>query len=227
MRGKTLTDLLNPAWRLRCRLLLVAGLWIGVFNACVALYKASRRALTFGAVNDAVLAIPALGRAAIDMVNACAIAAQSNPRSKVEATLNRISLKIGGDPLFLSVKSSHDGYGHLLLGSDNKSFDLLFRNAPDAEERIKANQTLSLPRPDWEPVAHRPLGTDQLLMLVFDTPRDLTALTALPPDSAVPFTFSLNNLPGRAELIDFFAGLCVSGGSESFGAKLLSIKETK
>ena len=69
------------------------------------------------------------------------------------------------------------------------------------------------------------MGTDQLL--VSDTPRDLKALTALPPDSAAPFTFSLNDLPGRAALIDFFAGRGVIGISESFGAKLLTIKEVK
>ena len=55
----------------------------------------------------------------------------------------------------------------------------------------------------------------------------MKALIALPPNSAAPFTFSLNDLPGRSALIDFFAGQGVSGGSESFGAKLLSIKEVK
>ena len=156
------------------------------------------------------------------------IAAQSNPRRKVEVSLSRASLKIGGDPLALKLKSSHDGYVYLvLLGSDNKSFYVLFPNALDADNRIKANQTLSLPRPDWKLVAQGPVGTDQLLVLVSDTPRDMKALTALPPDSAAPFTFSLNDLPGRAALIDFFAGQGVSGGSESFGARLLSIREVK
>ena len=156
------------------------------------------------------------------------IAAQSNPRRKVDVTLSRASLKIGGDPLALKIKSSHDGYVHLvLLGSDSKSFYVLFPNALDADNRIRANQTLSLPRPDWKLVAQGPVGIDQLLVLVSDTPRDLKALTALPPDSAAPFTFSLNDLPGRSALIDFFAGQGVSGGSESFGAKLLSIKEVK
>lgn len=156
------------------------------------------------------------------------IAAQSNPRRKVDVTLSRASLKIGGDPLALKIKSSHDGYVHLvLLGSDSKSFYVLFPNALDADNRIHANQTLSLPRPDWKLVAQGPVGIDQLLVLVSDTPRDLKALTALPPDSAAPFTFSLNDLPGRSALIDFFAGQGVSGGSESFGAKLLSIKEVK
>ena len=156
------------------------------------------------------------------------IAAQSNPRRKVDVTLNRASLKIGGDPLALKIKSSRDGYAYLvLLGSDSKSFYVLFPNALDADNRIRANQTLSLPRPDWKLVAQGPVGTDQLLVLVSDTPRDMKALIALPPEAAAPFTFSLNDLPGRAALIDFFAGQGASGMSESFGAKLLAIKEIK
>ncbi len=152
---------------------------------------------------------------------------QSNPRRKVEVVLSRNSLKIGKDPLALTVKSSHDGYVHMvLLGSDRKSFYLLFPNGLDSDNRIRANQRLSLPRPDWKLVAQGPAGTDQLLVLVSDTPRDLKALTASLPDAAAPFTFSLNDLPGRAALIDFFAGRGVTGGSESFGAKLLSIQET-
>jgi hypothetical protein len=49
----------------------------------------------------------------------------------------------------------------------------------------------------------------------------------LPPDAAAPFTISLNDRPGRAALIDFFAGQGATGMSESFGAKLWSIKEVK
>ena len=156
------------------------------------------------------------------------IAQQSNPKRKVEVALSRNSLRIGKDPLTLTVKSSHDGYVHLvLLGSDRKSFYLLFPNGLDSDNRIQAHQRLSLPRPDWQLVAQGPAGTDQLLVLVSDTPRDLKALTASLPDAAAPFTFSLNDLPGRAALIDFFAGRGVTGGSESFGAKLLPIQETR
>ena len=154
------------------------------------------------------------------------ILAQRNPRRVVDVGLSRTSLKIGSDPLALTVRSNHDGYVHLLLlGSDRKSFYLLFPNGLDQDNRIKAKQTLNLPRPDWQLIAQGPAGVDQLLVLVSDTPRDLKALTASLPDSAAPFTFSLNDLPGRAALIDFFAGQGVTGGSSSFGAKLLTVKE--
>ena len=71
------------------------------------------------------------------------------------------------------------------------------------------------------------VGAGQLLVLVSDSPRDPKTLTALPPGSAAPFTFSPNDRPGRAALIDFFAGQGATGMSESFGAKLWSIKEVK
>jgi hypothetical protein len=154
------------------------------------------------------------------------ILAQRNPRRVVDVGLSRTSLKIGADPLALTVRSNHDGYVHLLLlGSDRKSFYLLFPNGLDQDNFIKAKQTLNLPRPDWQLIAQGPAGVDQLLVLVSDTPRDLKALTASLPDSAAPFTFSLNDLPGRAALIDFFAGQGVTGASSSFGAKLLTVKE--
>ena len=154
------------------------------------------------------------------------ILAQRNPRRVVDVGLSRTSLKIGADPLALTVRSNHDGYVHLLLlGSDRKSFYLLFPNGFDQNNFIKAKQTLNLPRPDWQLIAQGPAGVDQLLVLVSDTPRDLKALTASLPDSAAPFTFSLNDLPGRAALIDFFAGQGVTGSSSSFGAKLLTVKE--
>jgi hypothetical protein len=66
-----------------------------------------------------------------------------------------------------------------------------------------------------------------MLVVVSDTPRDLSALTLSPPDARTPFTFALNDLPGRAALFDFFSGGGVTGASESFGAKLLTIKEVR
>ena len=62
-------------------------------------------------------------------------------------------------------------------------------------------------------------------MLVADTPRDLSALAASPPDPAAPFTYALNDLPGRRALIDFLAGRGVTGTSENFGSRQLSIQE--
>ena len=151
---------------------------------------------------------------------------QKNPRRKVDVQLSKSSLQIGKDALDLTIKSSHDGYVYLvLLGSDAQSFYVLFPNGLDKANRIKANQALRLPKPDWQVKAAGPAGTDQLLVIVSDTPRQMDNLTLAEPTSAAPFTYSLNNLQGRSALIRYLTGANTSARSESFGAKLLSIQE--
>ena len=95
-----------------------------------------------------------------------------------------------------------------------------------ADEVTGQSNTLS-PGPPGSSWPSGAVGAGQSLVLVSGTSRDLKTLTALPPGSAAPFTFSPNDRPGRAALIDFFAGQGVTGMSESFGAKLWSIKEVK
>jgi hypothetical protein len=151
---------------------------------------------------------------------------QKNPRRKVDVQLSKSSLQIGKDALDLTIKSSHDGYVYLvLLGSDAQSFYVLFPNGLDKANRIKANQALRLPKPDWQVKAAGPAGTDQLLVIVSDTPRQMDNLTLAEPTSAAPFTYSLTNLQGRSALIRYLTGANTSARSESFGAKLLSIQE--
>lgn len=154
------------------------------------------------------------------------IDAQRTPRRRVDVKLSHSPLKIGKDPLDLTITSSHDGYAYVvLLGSDRKSFYLLFPNGLDRDNAIKAKTQLKLPRPHWSLLGQGPAGTDHLLVLVADTPRDLSVLAASRPDPATPFTYALNDLPGRRALIDFLAGRGVTGTSENFGSRLLSIQE--
>jgi hypothetical protein len=154
------------------------------------------------------------------------IEAQADPRRRLEVRLSRDTLRIGQDTLDLQLRSSHGGHVYMvLLGSDRSSFYVLFPNGLDTHNQIQAGQRLSLPRPDWRLAARGPAGTDQLLVLVTDSPRDLSALGRPAPDATNPFTFALNTLPGRSALFDLFTGSGVAGGSERFGAKLLAIKE--
>jgi hypothetical protein len=151
---------------------------------------------------------------------------QKNPRRKLDVQLSKSRLQIGKDTLDLTIKSSHDGYVYLvLLGSDAQSFYVLFPNGLDKANRIKANQALRLPKPDWQVKAAGPAGTDQLLVIVSDTPRQMDSLTLAEPTSAAPFTYSLTNLQGRTALIRYLTGANTRARSESFGAKLLSIQE--
>ncbi len=153
---------------------------------------------------------------------------QRNPRRVVTVNIQHPSLKIGRDSLGLDVKSSHDGHVYLiLLGSDAKSFYVLYPNGLDKDNAIKAGQTLRIPKPHWEVKAAGPVGTNHLLVMVADSPRRLSGLTLSEPTANEPFTYALNNLGGRSELIQFLTRDTQNGGSESFGAKLISVKEVK
>ncbi len=153
---------------------------------------------------------------------------QANPRRQVKVSLSKPALRIGKDSLDMTVSSNHAGFVYMvMLGSDAKSFYILFPNGLDGNNAIEANKPLRLPRPDWQVQAAGPAGTDQLLVMVSDVPRQLDGLEIAAPSTAAPFTYALNSLPGRAALINFLTGSGVASGSESFGAVLTSLKETQ
>ena len=153
---------------------------------------------------------------------------QRNPRRVVDVKLSKPVMKIGKDSLDLSIKSSHDGYIYMiLLGSDAKSFYVLYPNGLDKNNVIKAGQTVRIPKPDWEVKAAGPVGTNNLLVMVSDSPRKLNTLTMAEPTAAEPFTYALNDIGGRSALINFLTSSGTDGKSESFGAKLVTIKEVK
>jgi len=156
------------------------------------------------------------------------IEAQQNPRRKLEVTLSRSALRIGKDPLEMRVRSSHDGHVYIVLvGSDRESFYVLFPNGLDRNNRIQADKPLSLPRPEWAITAKGPPGVNNLLVLVSDSPRDLSALMRGQAGALPTFSSALNTLNGRGALIDLFTGQGLTGGSEAFAARLLRIEEVR
>jgi hypothetical protein len=151
---------------------------------------------------------------------------QRDPRMVLDVKLNKTALKIGKDALDFSIKSSHDGYIYLvLLGSDRKSFYVLYPNGLDNDNRIKAGQTRKLPRPDWQLQAAGPPGLNHLLVMVASSPRQIDRLTMAEPNATNPFTFALNEIGGRAALINFLIHNKDGNSSERFGAKLITVKE--
>jgi Caspase domain/Domain of unknown function (DUF4384) len=106
---------------------------------------------------------------------------QRDDRWQVRTTLASSTLKIGSN-LAMSVRSQRDGFVYLFYrGTQPDSFYLLFPNNLDSANAIKANQDLKLPRQDWSVTALGPKGTDHLMVMVTDTPRDFSAL-ALPAE---------------------------------------------
>jgi hypothetical protein len=163
---------------------------------------------------------------------------QRDAKRKVQVSLSQEKLKIGKDALDFSVQSDRAGYLYIALaGSDNQSVYLLFPNALDQNNKVEAGQKVQLPRSNWRVKAGGPAGTDNLLVVLTDAPRDISKLGA---SKAGPFVVSLNDANGRAQLGALMttsqaggtaqcrgaaarsnAALC----SDAYGAAMLAVQE--
>ena len=156
------------------------------------------------------------------------IESQANPLRKIDIKLAKKQLKINRDYLELQIKSQDEGYLYLvLLGSDKESFYLLYPNKLDEKNFIRAGQVLNIPSQAWKIKAAGPVGVDNILVLVSDSPRDLSKLGSFGSDTNSPFVYTLNNLKGRGELVDYMVGKGDDGKSEKFAAKMISVSEVK
>ena len=139
------------------------------------------------------------------------VLAQRDARIRVGLTATPTTLAIGRDFVDLQLTSNRDGYVYVvLLGSDEKSFYLLFPNELDADNRIGAGDTLRLPRPQWRVQSQGPPGRDVVLAIVADSPRDLRVLKR----REGPFNAMLTDLEGRVAL-QWLLGHSGEGDSEA------------
>lgn len=156
---------------------------------------------------------------------------QRDGSRRVVATVRQPRLKIGTDALQMDITPARDGHLYLALaGSDGKSLYLLYPNSLAPDNRVRAGQRLSLPGPGWEVVASGPAGTETLLVMVTDAPRDLGALGR---EKSGPFMKTLLDADGRARLQSILANGtpakdCGKAGrascSDAFGAALLKVQ---
>jgi hypothetical protein len=99
---------------------------------------------------------------------------QRDDRWGVAAVVSKPVLKIRQDFLDLTVTSHRDGFVYIFyMGSRPDSFYLLFPNQLDDRNAVKANEAVTLPRRAWTVNALGPAGTDHMLVMVAETPRDL------------------------------------------------------
>lgn len=155
------------------------------------------------------------------------IHAQRNGRLKVEVTAPK-SLVIGKDPFTFNVRSSTNGYLYaVMLGSDGKSFYLLYPNKLDQDNKIKANVTYKFPRPGWSIKAAGPEGTNRVLFVVSQSPRDPKIFALDEASGGGPFSFSLAEMTARKRLVDFFIGRGVQGKNGQMAASLVSVAEVR
>ncbi|MCA1245706.1 serine/threonine-protein kinase [Massilia sp. MS-15] len=105
-----------------------------------------------------------------------AVMAGASPERQVSVRVENPRLRINRDKIRFSVRSSHAGFVYVyMVGAQGNNFELLFPNAVDRKNRIGAGATLDLPRPRWALSATGPEGTDRLLVMVSDSPRDFSA----------------------------------------------------
>ena len=113
-----------------------------------------------------------------------AIAARADPASPVLVDTPD-TLKIDVEALRMKIKAPADGYVYVFQTSEEgKNALMLFPNVADRDHRVRAGQTLDLPRPGWKLVASGPVGEDQLLVVFSASERDLAQLVG---QTAGPF----------------------------------------
>ena len=98
-------------------------------------------------------------------------------RRLVRITSPKTTLKINQDRFDFSIHSREEGYVYILMaGSDGETFDILFPNQIDSNHKIRAGETLALPRSSWRLTAGGPVGKNTVLAIVSDGPRDFSSL---------------------------------------------------
>jgi hypothetical protein len=102
------------------------------------------------------------------------IQAMRDPSHRVSLQAARSTLRIGRDALDFNVTTDREGYLYVLhVGSDGKTFDLLFPNGYDRDHRVSAG-THRLPRPQWQVTVAGPAGTSRLMAMVSPRPLDFS-----------------------------------------------------
>ena len=150
------------------------------------------------------------------------LAAGADRTMKVDLTLARNSLRIGKDLLDFSVTTGKEGYLYILqVGSDGKTFNLLFPNKIDTDNAVAAG-THRFPRASWRVRAAGPTGYSHLLAIVSpvkkDLSRDMDASSVFPSSSA-------NQRNTRTLVVE--ATGAGEGGVGRYGAsEVVSLRET-
>jgi len=153
------------------------------------------------------------------------IYAQRNPRIKLNVTTPK-SVVISRDLLSFTVRPGTSGYLYaLLLGTDEKSFYLLYPNKIDSKNWVDADRTYDLPGPGWQIKAAGPVGTNRLLFVLSKSPLDPALFVSDPNSGGGIFTYTVSDEASRARLINFFLGRSDKKGNREFGAVLASIEE--
>jgi hypothetical protein len=169
---------------------------------------------------------PAAAPAAPATVNAAQalhdLRAAADRGYQVQITLARNSLRIGKDLLDFSVSTNREGYLYLLqVGSDGKTFNLLFPNKIDTDNAVQPG-TYRFPRDSWRVRAGGPAGTSHLVAIVSPVRKDLSREM----DLSSVFPSSTANAASTRTLIVEATGAGGAGGGRYGASDVVSVNET-
>ncbi len=158
------------------------------------------------------------------------VAAQS-AAFKVEAAADKPQLKIDKDNLTFKVKTEKEGYLYVLQYGSDGGIVQVFPNTAAKSNRLKADSTTSLPPKNALTVAAGPPGTDHLLVIVSNHPRQFRALGMKNIDGFEQTTLEAARLAAEAAgpAASVFAGtpVCTQPCSDEYGATQFTVEEIK
>jgi len=100
------------------------------------------------------------------------IRAGSDASYSVKLTSTKDKLRIGQDYFDFTVETNREGYLYVLqVGTDGETFNLLFPNKVDNNNRVAAGKH-RFPRESWRLRSAGPSGTNHLMALVSSVPKD-------------------------------------------------------
>jgi hypothetical protein len=140
---------------------------------------------------------------------------------RVRLDVSTSSLRIRQDFLDFSVTTERAGYLYVLqVGSDGRTFNLIFPNRLDSNHYVQAG-THRLPRDQWRVRAGGPTGTSYLMAVIAPTPKDFTrGMDAGAAFASAPATRS-------ATRTLYVEATGAAGGGGTYGASnIVAIQET-
>ncbi|MEO8921862.1 MAG: serine/threonine-protein kinase [Caldimonas sp.] len=159
------------------------------------------------------------------------VAAAQSPDFKVEAAADKPLLKIDKDMMSFKVKSEKEGYLYVFQYGSDGGIVQIFPNTAAKNNRMRADSTLSLPPRNAGTMAGGPPGTDRLIAIVSQYPRDFSALGLKVNEGFGQTTLKAASNAALAQGggASIFAGkaICQQPCTDEYGAALFAVDEIK
>ena len=159
------------------------------------------------------------------------VAAAQSPDFKVEAAADKPQLRIDKDAMTFKVKTEKEGFLYVFQYGTDGGIYQIFPNAAAKNNRMRAETTLSLPPKNVVATAGGPPGTDHLMAIVSQYPRNFSALALKVAEGFAQTTVEAAGAAARAQGpgASIFAGkaICQQPCNDEYGTALFTVDEIK